>query len=473
MEEQAEGRKAQERRKRPAGRAALILALFLAAGAVVLWAFLERAPSREAQAAALARRADFCEYVCDAPASSLPPSGPCTQDWVQVKLKMESSGCPRGDGECWTTWARTEPYAWYECLPRVELKKGVGDGTPPAGDFRPYTVRDPRAFCNDEDCVEKWAAGTWYVNALARPVFPEKPEREGGWCTYRCTWRIDTSHFYWFFGEEGHCYACNICSVPPTATPPPWPTPTATPQPTECAPGTPTPPAPTPTLPPPTPLPAPPTVYVSPLYYVRDPRWAEGEWSEARTIDRLYWLWQLQLYIRPWAVVSGVGGVEPGCRVDSTEVTGIWVEEVGPDTWTEGERRVCPPPRAPDREVYPRNTLYAQEGRSSFCGWREDSEDYAMRLLWSREPMQPKQAHPLRDASLNQYGITPWTQGEVLIRYWVRVHVTYTCGITDESPGFTYTAVVYGQPADNPSDDLLTLRVRLMKPVRQYIPPGR
>jgi len=400
----------------------------------------------------------YYEFDCPSPPpESLSRQAGCDGAWSRVEWVMQNSGCPSGAGDCWTNWiVQTNPHAWYECGaartgPLGKSREALA-GTPPAG-FSPYTVDDPRAWCQDENCVKQWAAGTWYLNAVARPFFPSQPSYEHGMWVYRCEWKIPRdATYHWFFGESGNCYDCD-CAVPPTQTPAPSPTagPSPTPLPTECVPGTPTPPGPTTPPADPTPPPPPPVPTLAAQAWVRPPVGnrppsvpSEGDWTQIQ--DRLYWLWQLQLYIRPWARATvGSGG---GCSA-SAEVVGYYPMRIGPDGWSDEERRVCPDPLAHNPPTpSPKNSLYSSEGWEAFCRWRKVDEP--LRLLWSRFPMEPKKEGE-KEASLNQYEVTPWTQDWVKIDYKVMVRVDYTCG-GDPMVGF-----YYGD---------LSIRVKLWKPVR-------
>ncbi len=420
------------------GRTVLLSVLVLTLAAAALLPLPGRTPPRSAQAAPL--QVGPARYVCSVPDDDLPdPGTSCAGDWVQVEYVMEDSGCPEADGECWTDWALSKAYAWYECgSARRNREKGVGGGNPPDG-FDPHTVADPRARCNDKNCIKQWAKGWWYVNAVARPVFPEDPGwgKEGG-MVYECTWEIDPTHFYWFFGEEGKCYACDSCTVHPTATPPPPGTPTATPRPTECLPGTPT-PLPTGTAVPPTPTRLPlPEAVVSPYALARSPRTPPGTWY--RTVQDFYWLYQERLYIKLWG--EAAAEAPPGCSLLSARVVRTYLNKVN-------GRQVCPDPEDPDGPFpAPEDTLYTP---GAFCGWRDDTDDDAMVLLWSNHRMPPRGRE---DSPMNQYNVTPWTQTWIPIEYTADVAVTYTCG------ALTETAHLYV--------DGLQLRVKLVKPVRAW-----
>ncbi len=111
---------------------------------------------------------------------------------------MQESGCFPEEAACWTEWiAVSNPRAWYEGVQyRIELPTGVGRTEPP-NFFTPYDIVDPRASC-DVNCdgEDELAAGTWYVNLMARPSMPYYELQGGVWKTY-CDWRFDYK-YYWF-----------------------------------------------------------------------------------------------------------------------------------------------------------------------------------------------------------------------------------------------------------------------------------
>ncbi len=378
-------------------------------------------------------------------------------DWSRVKYIMDWSGCSDGkrpDSEdiiCWTEWIQTaNPVAWYEGPKRYDREKNEGSKEPPQIYPNPV-VADERDYCYLENCEGRdLVGGIWYVNRVARPVFPEDPGWNEGQMIFECDWVLDERVHYWFFGEDDVCQDCKSACYEVTPTPVPGITPTPGPTypPVEvCTPKplTPT-PGPTGTVPP-TRIP-PPDVSVSPHALARSPRTPPGTWY--RTAQDFYWLYQERLYIKLW----GEATAEPllGCRVSSARVIQTYLEKIN-------GQRVCPQWNFPDSPFpAPRNTLYDRE---TFCGWRDDTDGNAMVLLWSNQRMPPQ--GDTQGNLLNQYGVTPWhpnlddypvKPGWIELEYTVQTATTYTCS------GFTRTTYDYF--------DGQVVRVKLVKPVRVW-----
>ncbi len=369
---------------------------------------------------------------------SLPP--PVLDGWVRVHYILEDSGCPEYDGECWSNWiVASNPQAWYEDVDaraNAEKCQACAEGDPPSI-YRPFVIVDPRDECLEDErcgCEDGPAAGRWYVNRAARPVFVEYKDPDGT-PIYECVWRLDSGRHYWFFGEWGPCRKC-VCWAPPTPTPPPPPWPTAAPPPTECA-VTPLPtstPVPTPRL---TPLPLTSEVEVTlhPRVSVRSSQDPNVWYKTKKT--HFFWLWQKHMTVKLWADVIDVDAPDDCTNASATVVESYLHRLNGVE--------VCPAPNGPRKNPEAPDVVYHAEGWSGFCKWRTDADGDAIKLLWSKLPTPPS-----GESSLNQYNVTPFTQSWVPITYIVRVMVSYTCN------GFAMSA---------PRDFILTMNVGLVKPV--------
>lgn len=360
-------------------------------------------------------------------------------NWVVVRTFMDSSGCDPHSARCWTEWATRNPHALME-MPntppgRLYRWSNIPDpaGWPPFGD-----VVDDRDYCHLASMGGRWgpAAGTWYLNAMARPSFITKYDPAfGEWFIY-CNWILDTSQYYWSFGEDDVCLYEN-CFPNPT----PGLTPTCELQET-------------PIIRTPEPAPSPTPIFEFPpedpgmrpmafnnstvmqpdpnLWYGTDPN--KGYFA---------WLWQLYLNTRLTAEPIPPAA-PPGCSV-SVDVTKYYF-------MGSNGVQVCPNPLSGEAFSPPDALVKLPPEELAACAWRDPGSE-AVHILWTKDPVTPTQ-----ETSWNFYGVTPFQPNaqdsgasEATIQYKLLANTTYVCN---------------GFPLVIPSFHDLTLYVRLVKPLR-------
>ncbi len=375
-------------------------------------------------------------YSCDGcPGSIGGPFG----NWVVVQTFMDQSGCYPAEARCWTDWIAKNPNAIME-MPdtppgRIERTSNMPDpdGWPPFGE-----IVDEREWCHLASQGGKWgpAAGTWYLNAYARPGFPQtRCDPVLGECWEECRWTIDTTRYFWFFGENDECLY-NSCEPNPT----PGLTPTCSIQETPMI-NTPEPaPSPTPVFdtPPEDPT-ALPMAYIRSTTLQPDPNVWYGT-----DPHKGYFAWLSQHYLNAKLTADVTPSAPAGCSATS------WVEAyyfMGVN-----DVQVCQDPLGGEFEFDPSApVILPPEGLES-CRWR-DPQSEEVHLLWTREATAPTQAE-----SWNFYNISAFVpnannpaQDAVLIRYKLRVRTSYVCN---------------GYPIEFPSWHDMVLRVNLIQPER-------
>lgn len=360
-------------------------------------------------------------------------------EWVVVHTFMDSSGCDPRVARCWTEWVTQNPNALME-MPnyppgRIPRESNIPDpaGWPPFG-----TVVDDRDWCFLANAAGKWgpAAGTWFLNALARPSFVTRYDpRMGEWFIY-CDWKLDTAQYFWSFGESDTCQY-EDCMPNPT----PGLTPTCEIQET-------------PLIHTPEPAPSPTPIWT---FVPEDPGMKPMAFIRSTTLqpdpnvwyptdpDKGYfaWLWQLYLNARLSAEAI-VPAAPPGCSVDVAIEQYYFMGSNGV--------QVCPDPLSGDDFTPPETLAILPPEGLDACAWRDPSSE-EIHILWTRFPVTPTQ-----EASWNFYNVTPFQPNpfdpaisQATIQYKLLANTTYTCN---------------GFPLVIPSFHDLTLRVSLVKPVR-------
>lgn len=361
--------------------------------------------------------------------------------WVVVKTFMDSSGCDPHLARCWTEWVTRNPHALME-MPnsppgRIDRRSNVKDpdGWPPFG-----TVVDSRDWCFLASAGGRWgpAEGTWYLNAMARPSLVTKYNQLTGDWEVNCDWKLDTSQYYWSFGENDVCLY-EDCSPNPT----PAMTPTCEVQET-------------PLIHTPEPAPSPTPIFditpedpsMKPLAYIRSTTMQPNPdiwYATNPNKGGFAWLWQLYLNARLTADPIPPSA-PPGCSVDVDVQQYYFMGSNGV--------QVCPDPLSGDGFTPPETLVVLPPEGMSACTWRDPASE-EIHILWTKEPVPPTQG-----ASWNFYGVTPFQPnpfdpaiGHATIQYKLMATTTYTCN------GFALSI---------PSFHNLTLMVSLVKPLRGH-----
>jgi len=326
------------------------------------------------------------------PAAQVPPvrveCGPPEVDgWVIVEDYLAWSGCVTW--ECWSSWIYNDPSnALMEKQPRLSFFShgSSNPGSPWPG---PASIYDGRQLCADGER----AAGYWYHNGNARPVFRYRSfPGDPPWL--ECMWVMEPAWDQtWSFGEEDDCPMCELDPV-------------ATPAATVCGDH----PLYIPTVPPPTPPPVilnPPDLLAR--AQVRSTVWGGGTWySTDTTKGYFYWPFQHVLGIR-----FGGSPIEPsaGCTAASAVTRYLFRGA--------GDREVCrmgdPGTGAPPM---PEQTACLDP--AGCCEWHEVGDDGLRLLFRQNEQPYPSSA----EAGLFFWGFKP---GPVELRYTVEVVTTYWC----------------------------------------------